>query len=66
LSKSGPPRPGVAKNSASFDALVRLKVQPQQNKRPAQTREAFSGILRALLFAALHPTHGSFLYTISQ
>jgi hypothetical protein len=47
-----------------FDAREYLKVHRQQNKRLAQTREVFSGILRALFFKALARVHASFLYTI--
>jgi hypothetical protein len=46
-----------------FDAREYLKVHRQQNKRLAQTREAFSGMLRALFFKALARVHASFFCT---
>jgi len=47
-----------------LDGIELLKVHRPQNKRMAQTREVFSGILRALLPTALPPAYANFLYTI--
>jgi hypothetical protein len=49
--------PAVAQGSV-------LDIQMRQNKRGSQTRETFSGILRALIPTALLLAHGRFLYTI--
>jgi hypothetical protein len=47
-----------------FDAREYLKVHRQQNKRLAQTREAFSGMLRALFFQGTGACSCAVLYTI--